>query len=87
MEFLERLEQCAEREALEETGLRITNTRFEWLENSFIGDREDKQHYVTVFMRGDLTDKASCEPTASLPFPGCWQRLLTADVQAPLWML
>lgn len=39
------------------------NTRFEWLENSIFGDAPDQHHYVTIFMRADLTDPVRLPPT------------------------
>lgn len=59
LEFGEQLDECAEREVLEETGLVVRDTKFEWLENSIFGEGEAVKHYVTVFMRATLADLVS----------------------------
>lgn len=66
LEFGETFEECAIREVLEETGLQITKPKFLTATNDFISSssaassgrkgeegedkKEDKKHYVTVFM-------------------------------------
>jgi 8-oxo-dGTP diphosphatase len=51
LEFKEDLEECAKREALEETSLHVKNIRFATLTND-IFENENK-HYVTIFMTCD----------------------------------
>lgn len=50
LEFGESWEDCAKREVEEETGLQLSNMRFETAVNSVFGDTA---HYVTIFMRGE----------------------------------
>jgi len=51
LEFKESLEDCAKRETLEETGVKIKNLRFGTITND-IFEREDK-HYITIYMISD----------------------------------
>jgi 8-oxo-dGTP diphosphatase len=52
LEMYETWEQCAEREVLEETGIRIKNIRFAGVTNDlFI---EERKHYITLFMMADF---------------------------------
>lgn len=53
LEFNETWEDCAERETMEETGLRIKNIRFGTVTND-IFEAEDK-HYITIFMLAAYT--------------------------------
>jgi len=62
LEFGESLEQCAAREALEETGVKISNIRFLTVTND-VFDKENK-HYITVWM---VSDHASGEATVTEP--------------------
>ncbi|KAJ6052111.1 uncharacterized protein N7446_006753 [Penicillium canescens] len=48
LEFGESFETCAEREVLEETGMKISDVRFLTAVNSVMGD--ENKHYVTIFM-------------------------------------
>lgn len=48
LEFNESPEECAKREALEETGLRIKNVRRAAFTNDCF--RKEKKHYTTLFM-------------------------------------
>lgn len=48
LEFGETFDECAERETLEETGLKVTELRFLTATNNLMTD--DNAHYVTVFM-------------------------------------
>ncbi len=57
LEFGESVEECAKRELLEETGLKIiSSTLGPWVEN-VMEDR--KKHYITLFM---LVDRFEGEP-------------------------
>ena len=49
LEFMETLEDCAMRETLEETGLKIINPKFFALTNDFFED--NNKHYVSIFMK------------------------------------
>lgn len=51
LEFNESWEQCAERETLEETGLKIRNIRFAAVTNDIFAKEE--KHYITLFMISD----------------------------------
>lgn len=55
LEFGETPEECAAREVLEETGLRITNSRFLTATNDVM--EEDGKHYVTLFVVGVREDE------------------------------
>lgn len=59
LEFGESFEACAERELLEETGLRIRDLKFLTAVNS-VFENEGK-HYVTIFMGGVVDDGAQPE--------------------------
>lgn len=51
LEFNEGVEDCAIRETLEETGIRIKNLRFGPFTNDVF--KEEGKHYVTLFMIAD----------------------------------
>jgi 8-oxo-dGTP diphosphatase len=51
LEFGESWEECAIRETMEETGLKIKNIRFSTATNDFF-EKENK-HYITIFMLAD----------------------------------
>ena len=51
LEFNESWEECAERETLEETGLKISNVRFVTATNDIF--QFEKKHYITLFMIAD----------------------------------
>lgn len=59
----ETLEQCAAREAMEETGIEVSNVRFRALTNDVFQD--DGKHYVTVWMEGEHLNE---EPTAGAAY-------------------
>ncbi|CAL8471840.1 g11382 [Coccomyxa elongata] len=58
LEFGESWEDCAKREVEEETGLQLSNLRFETAVNSVFGDTA---HYVTIFMRGEADQVAEAK--------------------------
>ena len=51
LEMYETLENCAEREVLEETDLKIKNTRFAGVTNDIFP--EEEKHYITLFIIAD----------------------------------
>ena len=57
LDFGETPEQCALRETFEETGLRVSNVRFMAVTNDLIP--ETNRHYVTIWMRADVTSDAA----------------------------
>ncbi len=52
LEFMESFEQCAIREALEETNLKLKNISFLTITNDIY--KEEKKHYVTIFVRWEV---------------------------------
>ena len=77
LEFNESLENCAKREVLEETGVKIKNIRFETITNDIFKD--EGKHYITIFMLDfsreklmklidDASRKSIIGPLASIPF-------------------
>lgn len=51
LEFKETLENCAIRETLEETGIKIKNIQFATATNDIF--EKDNKHYITIFMTAD----------------------------------
>lgn len=51
LEFGERWEDCARREVLEETGLRVERLSFAAVTNDIM--HEEGKHYITIFLRAD----------------------------------
>ena len=78
LEYMESIEGCAERETLEECGIRIRNVRFQFLSNV---TKYAPKHYVHIGMLADwesgepaVLEKDRCEswdwyPLDSLPQP------------------
>ena len=56
LEYGETFEQCAEREVMEETGVKIKNLRFYTTVNNVFHD--EKNHSITVFMFSDYASGA-----------------------------
>lgn len=54
LEFFETFEQCAKREVMEETGLKIDNVTFVAATNDIF--KEEKKHYVTIFVKSNNSD-------------------------------
>lgn len=48
LEFFEEIEDCAKREILEETGIKIKNLKFETITNDIF--TEENKHYVTIIL-------------------------------------
>ena len=61
LEYGETWAECAERETLEETGMRLKNVRFLGLTNDVF---EEKKHYITIAM---VADWESGEPEVREP--------------------
>lgn len=96
LEFGENFEETAEREVMEETGLKIKNIRFGAVTNDHFKD-EDK-HYVTVWLLSDwasgkekIMEPHKCSSMRwfdfdSLPEPLflTWQQLLKSEFINPI---
>ncbi|KAK9770045.1 hypothetical protein SCAR479_13304 [Seiridium cardinale] len=54
LEYGEEIFACAERETLEETGLKVKSTRLAAVANSVFVD--DRKHYITLFVACELVD-------------------------------
>ena len=52
--------ECAIRETLEETGLKIKNVSFATIVNAFVP--EEDYHYITMFMKGEIDVSHTREP-------------------------
>lgn len=60
LEFGEAWSECAIRETLEETGLKIRNVSFATVVNAVV--IEEDYHYITIFMRGEIDTSHMREP-------------------------
>lgn len=56
LEFGESWEDCARRETLEELGVHIENVQFFGVTNDVFGAADDGKHYVTIYMRAELSE-------------------------------
>ena len=52
--------ECAARETLEETGLKIKNVSFGTVVNAVVP--EEDYHYITIFMKGEIDNSQAKEP-------------------------
>ena len=86
LEFGESIEECAQREALEETGLRITGIRFGPFTNDLFpkeGTNEGR-HYVTLFA---IADCPSGKPEVREPDKtGRWEWFSWGKLPQPLFL-
>ena len=62
LEFGESPEECATREAMEETGVKISNPRLLALTNDYFPEKE--KHFITIWMTSDWI---SGEPSCTAP--------------------
>ena len=62
LHFDETWEECAKREVMEETGLKIKNTVFVQTTNDIM--QKDRKHYITIYMKADFVSGEAkvCEP-------------------------
>ncbi len=51
LEFNEQLEDCAKRETLEETDIKIKNVEFATITNDIF--KKEGKHYITIYMRSE----------------------------------
>jgi 8-oxo-dGTP diphosphatase len=82
LEFFESPEECAQREALEETGLTIKNVRSILFTNDLY--TKENKHYITLFMLADFDsgELALLEPTKCEQ----WQWFDWQDLPNPLFL-
>jgi len=82
LEFGEAFEVTAEREVIEETGLKIANVAFAAVTNDIF--TEEGKHYVTVWVKSDWKEG---EPTITEPDKCTEQRWVTFDtLPEPLFL-
>ncbi|CAH3022578.1 unnamed protein product [Porites evermanni] len=60
LEFSEEWHECAIRETLEETGLKIKNVSFATAVNAIVVEQD--YHYITIFMKGEIDMSHAREP-------------------------
>ncbi|CAI2168561.1 16217_t:CDS:2 [Funneliformis geosporum] len=71
LEFGESFEDCAGREVLEETSLKIKNITFQAVTNDPMPN--ENKHYVDIFMRAEVVD-GNVEPVVMEPLKcECWK--------------
>ena len=82
LEQNESWQECAEKEVLEECGIRIRTTRWEMLHVSNDPMPEEDRHYVTIFMYAFLVSKED-EGIVNLESEKCkgWEWVRLEDVQ------
>jgi len=82
LEFNEELEDCAKRETLEETGVKIKNIRFSTITNDMF--KKEGKHYITIFM---IADWKSGEPKTMEPDKSEeWKWVTKENAPRPLFM-
>jgi 8-oxo-dGTP diphosphatase len=81
LEYGESPEECAIRESLEETGIRIKNVRFSTITNDLF---KDGKHYITLYMTAEWE---SGEPRIKEPDKAeTWEWFDWDDLPRPLFM-
>lgn len=83
LEFGESFEQCAAREVLEETGLQLESIGFLHVSNCVFA--EAQQHYVTIIMRGAISEDAVAKNLEPQKCMG-WEWVDWADIPHPRFM-
>ena len=80
LEFKEHFHECAARETLEETGVKIKNIRFVKLTNDFFPEK----HYITIYMLADHDegDPKTLEPDKF----ECWDWFDWDNLPEPLFV-
>jgi 8-oxo-dGTP diphosphatase len=76
LEINESWEYCAQREVLEETGLKIRNMTFIGVTNDIF--TEEKKHFITIFIKADYEEGELkiMEPEKCLEWNWfCWEKL------------
>lgn len=58
-------EECARREVLEETGLKLLDVQYAGVVNAV--EVEKDYHYITIFMKGKVNTDYKCEPVNMEP--------------------
>ena len=82
LEFGESLEKCAQRETLEEAGIKIKNLQFANITNDIFVD--ENKHYITIFM---TANHDSGEPMIMEPEKcECWEWYDWNNMPSPLFL-
>jgi len=82
LEFGERLEDCAKREVMEETGITIKNIKKLTFTNDIF--KEENKHYITIFM---TANHDSGEPMIMEPEKcECWEWYDWNNMPSPLFL-
>ncbi len=82
LDFGEDVEAAAEREVLEETGLRVCNVKFLTFTNDIF--KEENKHYITLWMIAEYT---SGEPKIMEPDKcDAWEWFSPNDLPSPLFI-
>lgn len=63
--YSESWEECARREVLEETGLKLLDIQYAGVVNAV--EVEKDYHYITIFMKGKVNTDYKCEPVNMEP--------------------
>ncbi len=82
LEFFETFEDCAKREVLEETGLKIEDVTFATITNDMF--KEENKHYVTIFVKSKYTEGIAkiIEPNKCLK----WDWFTWEELPSPLFL-
>jgi 8-oxo-dGTP diphosphatase len=63
--FREEVEECAKRELLEETGLKLKNVSVDGLLNAVWTSADN--HFITILVRAELDEEHQLEPVTAEP--------------------